>query len=287
MKVRRPSGALIASILAHAVIIVIFAQAIVLQRPIFDIFGRDKEEIPPPERIGFLVYPVGPTTGAAESGSAERLGPPSTEPQPRIVAPSSIPTTVPTSPKSDEKATEPPGPTTGPLVGGKGNLKGVQPRYTDPRVWPRPGAVATAPTMPKTAAEKLDSVIADILAPQKDSIKVAGKERAPGDWTFEKGGKKYGVDQEFIRLGPVSLPTAILALLPLNVTGNPAVSERERRNNAMRQEINYHARRQINDADFQKAVRAIRERKERERREREQEQAKNKAAERSAASDDR
>ena len=39
---------------------------------------------------------------------------------------------------------------------------------------------------------------------------------APGDWTTEKDGKKYGIDQQRIYIGDVSIPTSILALLPVN-----------------------------------------------------------------------
>ena len=65
----------------------------------------------------------------------------------------------------------------------------------------------------------------------------------------------------------MSIPTAILAMLPINVTGNPTTYERERTLTSRHDEIFEQAQRGINDADFQKAVRSIRERKERERRE--------------------
>jgi hypothetical protein len=66
-------------------------------------------------------------------------------------------------------------------------------------------------------------------------------------------------------LGPVSIPTALLALLPLNIQGNPMTMERDRAYAAMRRDIYWHAHQGVNEADFAKAVRSIRERKERER----------------------
>jgi hypothetical protein len=54
-------------------------------------------------------------------------------------------------------------------------------------------------------------------------------------------------------------------LLPLNLQGNPITMQRERSYAAMNQDIAWHARQAINEADFKKAVRSIRERKERER----------------------
>jgi hypothetical protein len=54
-------------------------------------------------------------------------------------------------------------------------------------------------------------------------------------------------------------------MLPLNVQGNPTTIERDRAFAAMSRDISWHAQQAINDADFMKAVRSIRERKERER----------------------
>jgi hypothetical protein len=70
-----------------------------------------------------------------------------------------------------------------------------------------------------------------------------------------------------IRLGDFSLPTALLALMPLNVQANPIQNERAMRLNSMRSEIQYQAARMARDDEFRQAVRALRERKERERRE--------------------
>ena len=113
----------------------------------------------------------------------------------------------------------------------------------------------------------MDSAIVAFLQPYNDSAAGVKPGRDPRDWTFEKGGKKYGIDGQYIRLGPVSIPNALLAMLPLNIKagGNPTVMERERTMNALNRDIMYQAQRGMNDADFQKAVRSIRERKERER----------------------
>jgi hypothetical protein len=54
-------------------------------------------------------------------------------------------------------------------------------------------------------------------------------------------------------------------MLPLNITGNPITMERERSYASMNRDISLHAQQAINEADFMKAVRSIRERKERER----------------------
>jgi hypothetical protein len=92
--------------------------------------------------------------------------------------------------------------------------------------------------------------------------------RRPGDWTFDLGGKKWGVDQGMIRLGDFSLPTPILGMLALNnVQANPMAMERAKRLDAMRSEIIQQAARQMRDDEFDRAVQALRERRDRERRE--------------------
>lgn len=272
MQLRRPSTPFLASIAVHIVVIGFFVQALVMERPLFDVFGRHRsQEVGPVEHIGFLSLPPAkgnPNTPPGRSGGNGR--PEHARSVTPVVAPSAVPSKLPAAPTPDDATTDfDPG--TGPLIGGGGPLRGVQPRYHDPRLWGQPGAVATAP---KTSAQQLDSVITGDVGAYNDSMRIAAANRRdPTDWTVTKNGQKYGVDQKYIHLGPVSIPTAILALLPLNVTGNPTVSQRERAYNAMHNEIFEHAQSAMNEADFQKAVRAIRIRKDRERREHEQQKA--------------
>jgi hypothetical protein len=91
--------------------------------------------------------------------------------------------------------------------------------------------------------------------------------RKPGDWTFEKNGKKYGIDQKKIYIGDHSIPTAILALLPLNAGTNPIENQRQRVLDFQSREIAEQAQRGSNEAEFREAVKRIRERKDRERKE--------------------
>ncbi len=265
MKLGRPSAPWVISIAAHAVVIVLFAQALLMSHPMFDFFGRAVPVVTPPiERIGFLSLPphVALSNPAPGRSGGDGRSTKVTQPVP-LVGPIRIPTRI--TPSRSTTVTTDDEPSSGPLVGGGGPLRGVQPRYADPRLWGVPGTVAVAP---KTAAERLDSVIVGDIAAHNDSIRVAtGGQRAPGDWTFQRNGQKYGIDSKFIRLGPVSIPTAILALLPLNANANPTTSERSQMLNSRHDEIFANAQRGINEADFQKAVREIRQRKERERKE--------------------
>src|SRR6185437_11565989 len=101
----------------------------------------------------------------------------------------------------------------GPLVGGGGPSRGVRPSYSDGRLWTPPAGIVETP---KTVAQTIDSLIAEGIAPYNDSVAAAARRRDPTDWTIEKGGYKWGIDKRAIRLGPVSIPTALLAMLPLN-----------------------------------------------------------------------
>lgn len=265
MQFRRPSGAWITSLAIHLVVAVLFIEAILARHPDFLSFGH---AVSPPvvERVGFLALPqpkdhLPPTAG--RSGGDGLSKKPSAVQMP--TAPTEVPTTITAPPKGPTVNSI--GPSSGPLVGGGGQLRGVQPRYEDPRVWVAPGEIASAP---KTDVQRLDSVIANDIGAFNDSVRVANSGRKPGDWTFEKGGKKYGIDSKYIHLGPFSIPTAVLAMLPLNLTGNPTTYQRNRTLTANHDEIFEQAQRGINDADFEKAVRSIRERKERERKEAEE-----------------
>ena len=270
MKLRRPSGAWITSVAIHLVVAALFIQALLSRHPFFMSFGSPAPEAVV-ERIGFLSLPQPKNTGPATPGRSGGDGI-STQPSivPRPAAPTAVPTTMTPAPKGPPVASNEP--SSGPLIGGGGQLRGIQPRYEDPRLWAAPGQISVAP---KTPTERLDSVIVGDISAYNDSVRVANAgRRAPGDWTFEKNGQKYGIDSKYIRLGPVSIPTAVLALLPINITGNPTTYERNKTLTSRHDEIFEQAQRGINNADFDRAVRSIRERKERERREAEAEKKK-------------
>jgi hypothetical protein len=144
---------------------------------------------------------------------------------------------------------------------------GVQPSFTDDRLWPQP---AEFTPVPKTLAERTDSAVKAAFGVYADSVRVAeaNKGRAPGDWTFkDKNGRTWGWDPSGIRLGKVTIPQAVLALLPLNVQTNPTFNDPvNRRESGFRtSDIAYHSYRAVSDDEFRRAVRRIRERKDRER----------------------
>lgn len=255
---KRDAGSIAASVALHAVLGAAILHVLLVPYPSSG-ESRGKSEPLRAERIGFLRLPDESPAVSATTGRAGGDGRPGrTRPRAPLVAPALVPTTIPPVAPGAGRPAE----GSGPLIAAGGPVRGITPAYSDPRVWRAPG---TIPTAPKSASQRLDSVIVAALQPYVDSVASRRGAREPGDWTVEKNGQKYGIDRKFIRLGPVSIPTALLALLPLNVQGNPSVMEREKTLNALNRDIVYHANRGMNEADFRKAVRSIRERKERER----------------------
>jgi hypothetical protein len=256
---RRPSASFLVSLALHVALAVVFVRFLVAPSEFLNIFGHRASEPVPVERIGFLALPKAkekPVEG--RSGGDNR--PAIAKPPRRLVAPSVVPSQIPPPPTTPAPAAVEEG--SGPLVGSGGPAKGIRPTYADPRLWPAPGDIVAAP---KTPTQRLDSVIATIIQPFNDTLAARAAQRQPGDWTIEKDGRKYGIDQKYIHLGKAKIPTAILALLPLNLQANPIVSERNRIQNQLHSDIMSQAQRGMNEADFRKAVRSIRERKERER----------------------
>ena len=253
------SRPLAVSIVVHVIVAIALVRFLISPAAFTLIFGRTHSPEVPAERIGFLRLPKS-TGPAVEGRSGGDNRPVSKTPPKTLVAPTEVPAAVPPAPVQPAPAAEEGG--SGPLVGSGGPAKGIKPVYTDPRVWAAPGDLVAAP---KSAKERLDSAVASIIAPYNDSIAAAAGGRQPGDWTIEKGGRKWGIDPKYIRLGKVSIPTAVLALLPINTTGNPVLAERNKLSNQMHADIFWNAQRGMNEADFKKAVKSIRERKERER----------------------
>lgn len=270
---RRRAGDPRASVVAFVVQAIVMAIIVpTLVVPVaLDFLRDDSGASIVPERISFDV--MLPTDGTpqrepARAGGDDRL--PSEEPVVEaspLVAPTEVPAGIPTSPSTPMAATG----GSGPLVGGGGPLAGIQPTFTDQRLWVSPSNTVIAPIVPLSRADTLRQRLAERIVAVEDSLMGLFPEgaRRPGDWTFDLGGKKYGIDPGMIRLGNFRLPTAVLAMLPMNVQANPIAMERARRLDAMRAEIQMQAARSYRDDEFYAAVRALRERKERERRERE------------------
>jgi hypothetical protein len=252
---KKVSPAFILSAGVHIVVAVALMRMLILNG---DFSPAAKRQGVAEEHVGFVrVAKPGEKPTPGKRGGDGRVA---TSRAVHVVAPKTVPSVIPAPVPSTVKPTEEGG--TGPLVGGGGPSRGVRPSYSDGRVWTPPSPIVAPP---KTVAQTIDSLIADAIAPYNDSVAAAAQRRDPTDWTIKKGGYKWGIDKRAIHLGPFSVPTALLAMLPLNLQGNPTTMERDRAFATMNRDITWHAQQAINDADFMKAVRSIRERKERER----------------------
>ncbi|MFL5576200.1 MAG: hypothetical protein ACJ79S_09575 [Gemmatimonadaceae bacterium] len=258
-KQRQASTSLAISVALHLVLGAVLVRVLTLPLPLHDLFEFDKGSSPPVERISFIALPkAGPVTTAGRSGGDGR--PKSAQPPAPLRAPSAVPEAVPAAPAAPATTGG-----SGEVIGRGGAEEGIRPSFGDPRVWVPPADVVSAP---KSPTERLDSSLTARLRAHRDSLAVVAhvpSKAERGDWTVERDGKKYGIDQKFIHLGKFSLPTAALALLPLNTQANPIAARREQALDRMRADIQFQAQRAMNEEEFRDAVKAIRERKERER----------------------
>ena len=264
---RRAGPPTVVSVVLHILLVLVVASAITSSTTLQQFFFSDQTPPTPHEQIQFVAVAPDAAGSSTAPTSPTRAAPAPRveEPAPVLVAPREIPTGVPTpTPPSNPGAsnTNP-----GPLAGGSGSARGAQPAYVDPRLWVPDPALIYAP---KTDMERLDSALVTSFKRYQDSV--AANAYAPnkferGDWTVERDGKKYGIDSKFIHLGKFSIPTALLAMLPLNMgQANPTDVDRARAASFMRNDILYHAQAAVNEDEFRKAVKAIRDRKDREHR---------------------
>jgi len=266
----RRARATLVSVGIHIALVIGLWHVLQFPRAIGILFDRGAPTVSQPERVRFFTVspPVASGPVAPAGVSRSRPVPVVTAPPVRatpvpvpVVAPTEVPTTLPPVPKGTE------GPVAGPLASGRGPVKGVQPSYTEPRIWIQP-EVVTPPAL--TGDAKLDSAIEARVMAYRDSVgtyAIQPNKFERGDWTVGKDGNKYGIDKQYIRLGKFSIPTALLGLLPMNQQGNPIAYEREKRLAMMRNEILAQASQAMNEEEFRRAVKAIRERKEKERKE--------------------
>lgn len=148
----------------------------------------------------------------------------------------------------------------------------IKPAFGSGVVWVEP-----LPMTPRELAALLtgkperqlsDSTVVAITQHFLEAVAAAEAQRVASgrpDWMTTIGNQPVGLDERWIHLGPIKLPTALLALLPINVMANPTEVAAARKRNAMREDILTAGWRAANLADTKKAVRALREEKERDR----------------------
>ena len=261
LRPRRSAGALAVSVALHVLAAMVLS-AILVRTGVVKWDGWRRGERPPQERITYVNVgaapapgAVGADTGAGPGAAAEKPPPPAPRSMP--AAPAETPQGITPAPSVPAPGGVPGGRGGGGGAGGTGPGTGMVPSYSDSRIWAPPGAFVPAP---KSQQQVVDSVIDVAVGAYLDSLQVAArnKGREPGDWTVGRGDTKWGVDPKWIHFGKVKVPTALLALLPVNAVNNPYVDVRER--NAIRWDIQYHAQRAITEDEFRKSVKRIRER---------------------------
>ena len=277
---RRTGVSLAVSVVLHALVAAMVLQALMNPGRIASWLGPSSDS-DPGERIVFVQPPpappapaegsIGGSAAAADEEDEEDVAAPE---RGRLVAPSEVPTTIP-APAPGVPAGVPGG-VRGGVPGGTGRAaptRGLVPSYSDPRLW---GSVQAAPSAPRTTAQTIDSLIGRDLQGYRDSLVRAAEARDPADWTVGSDGNKWGIDPGFIRLGKVSIPTAVLGLLPLNAQANPMSIERDRSLGAIRRQIDAVDRRQQANTSLKSQAQEIRARTDRERElRRQRERAKN------------
>lgn len=264
LKPKRSPTALAISIALHVLAAMVLS-AILVRTGVVKWDGWRRGERPPQERITYVNVAPAPGAVGADTGAGPGATPETSAPAPRRALPSA-PVETPQGIAPAEPVPAPGGVSGGRGggggAGGSGAGTGMVPSYSDSRIWAPPGAFTPAP---KTRQAVVDSVIDVAVGAYLDSLQVAARNRGrePGDWTVGKGDTKWGIDPKWIHFGKLKVPTALLALLPINAQSNPSFNYRERA--AIRWDIQYHAQRAITEDEFRKSVKRIRERMERER----------------------
>ena len=222
-----------------------------------------------------LDLPGAPRAGAP---AAPRAAGPRTD-APPLVAPVTTPTAVAPTPAPVVAVAAPSGDSSG--RGGAGDslagtrsgslpragLASLGPRYGDGRLWVPPQIGEGWPVDNRPL--DMDSIVRRRLLAMADSIQRHPTEdpnRLPS-WTFQRNGKTYGLDAQGLHLGSITIPSALLALLPMP-QGNIDLARANARLAEMRADIMRAAARADAEDDFRKAVKEIRARNDRERAER-------------------
>ncbi len=261
---RRRPGWFIASVIAHAVVLILVGlgagqryldrrQPTLIQLLPIDVFEQREFQLPQPATD----EPPPPAAAQRRSLPAPRLrtvAPADTGRVATIVAPRQVPIGIPPSPDSAMVI---------------GTDRTVGPAFAQGRVWVRPleaelGVVGPSPSVAAHTA-RVDSaiqqrILAFIDSMPRDSF---ADPRAP-TWTSEIDGQTWGIDSKWIYLGGLKLPTALLALLPFP-QGNYDEAKRNQELARIRSIIIQAESRAESSDDFKRYIKEVRERRDAER----------------------
>jgi hypothetical protein len=116
--------------------------------------------------------------------------------------------------------------------------------------------------------ELVDSAVTAIVQVYIDSVLNAEPANSPlPSWTTKVGDQQVGIDSRWIYLGPIKIPTALIAaFLPIGGgSAETADYPKFRQLQQMREDVAYAARRAQTMQDFKKAIKELRAERERER----------------------
>jgi hypothetical protein len=256
---RRGPASVLVSVVVHVFAIAVLVRVAIVP---FSWIGLGNNAAKPEETHVDYVRTPADTGSKRKSGGDNRAVTNKQEAAP-IVPPSAIPSVLPPEPPKTAAPIATPDGGSGPVIGIGGPTRGITPEFNDPRLW---APSDPAPVKPKSQTERLDSAIASRVHHLEDSLRALGPQRAEGDWSWKgKDGKQYGIDQKYIHLGNFSIPTALLALLPLNIQGNPSTYANARHFSTMRAEILQQEARSVRDEEFNQAVKELRDRAQKQR----------------------
>jgi len=274
---QRNPRAVVIAIAAHLVIGIVLLRAITFDTGFQDYFGFETdlrsderltlvETVPEPEP-----EPAAPRDPAVPAPvSAPSRGPVLAEPD-VAAAPGVL-----VAPRTDS------GTLVSRLPPAESAVVGLVPR-ADPRLWTmadleslrkevREAAQGAGGAL--TGARELDSVITWTLMAARDSLDSLNVLRAMGattaSWTKkDANGGTWGMDASGLRLGKVTIPSALLGLLPLGaqqaMSGNPTTMERNRRLSYAQSDIARFRESGPGNDQFKMLVQELRERRDRER----------------------
>jgi hypothetical protein len=146
----------------------------------------------------------------------------------------------------------------------------IGPALGEGKLWVRPLPLPPrdlARAVVRTQAEIADSVVTVIVQAYLDSVLATAPDNAPvPSWTTRIGDQQLGIDSKWIYLGPIKIPTALLALvLPSVSSAEMSDYTKFRQLQQMRADVQIAARRAERMDDFKRAIRELRAQRERER----------------------
>jgi len=215
-----------------------------------------------------------PSAGGAPrrppSAGVSQLPTPETGPEPERPPEPDVPTVVVEQPTQDTSS--------GPVGDGRRARWGrIGPAQGEGKLWVRPLPLPPrdlARVVARSQAELVDSAVTAIVQAYIDSVltvAAAASDPMPR-WVTKVGDQQLGLDAQWIYLGPIKVPTALVAgilsafgALPAGGSAETSDYTKFRALQQMREDVQIAARRAQTMADFKRAIRELRAQRERDR----------------------